>query len=205
MTRGQAMEQGGNAAFSESSVFLRSSRETLALSPRAAGSLPRAWRGPRGPRARGLWGHQCPQPPGGAVPAPCGRAGWEGRGPPRVAVGGRAGGWVGRVCIGAAWFRRGGWQRRGGGCWEPRSCGPAGPAVPPGAPRGPSRFSATAKPLGGHRGLGVAVRPPRLGGEGLFLVPLGVGLGCSGFSHGWRGSGRAQAGVSQMEAASGAG
>lgn len=225
VTRGQALERGGNAAFSESSAFLRSNRETLAPSLRAP-SLARCSRvpsqgsaGSQGtPGHGGFWGPRWPQTPQRGCPGPCGGAGWEGRGPPRLAVGGRAGGWVGRVCIGAAWFRRGGWQRRGGGCWEPRSCAPAGPAAPPGAPQGPSRLSAAAEPPAAW-GWGEAVGPPRLGRKELrvFLAllgsaqqhGLGVGLGCSGFSQRWRGvrqdAGRAQAGVSQMERGGGLG
>lgn len=115
VTRGQALERGGNAAFSESSAFLRSNRETLAPSLRAP-SLARCSRvpsqgsaGSRGtPGHGGFWGPRWTQTPQRGCPGPCGGAGWEGRGPPRPAVGGRAGGWVGRVCIGAAWFRRGG-------------------------------------------------------------------------------------------------
>lgn len=167
--RGQALERGGNAAFSDSSAFLRSSRETLAPSLRARSPAQRG-RFPCGdvvgsggdPRALGVWGPAAPSPPppppGRAVPAPspCGAAGWEGQGPPRPAVGGRAGGWVGRVCIGAAWFCRGGVAAAWGrvlGAPELRSCsfqppcclgywggggavGLAGPPPPPPPPRG---------------------------------------------------------------------
>lgn len=122
VTRGQASERGGNEAFSESSAFLRSSWETLAPSLRAPSpgtvqlSPPGPGRVPGDPWLRGLRGTQWSQPSRRGCPGPRGGAGWEGQGPP--GVGGRAGGWVGRVCIGAGWFRRGGegWQRRGGGC-----------------------------------------------------------------------------------------
>lgn len=88
---------------------------------------------------RGLWRVQRPQPPRRGCPGPRGGAGWEGRGPP--GVGGRAGGWVGRVCIGAGWFRRGGGEVGSG-----VGAGAGSPGA--GAPRGPGRFRATAQPRG---------------------------------------------------------
>lgn len=131
--RGQALERGGNAAFSDSSAFLRSSRETLAPSLRARSPAQRGWfpcgdvAGSGGdPRALGVWGPTAPSPPpswqGCPRSQPLRRSGLggtgsspAGRGRPSRRLGGTCLHWSGLVLPG------GGGSGVGAGAGSPRA------------------------------------------------------------------------------------
>lgn len=167
--------------------------------------FPGLGRVPGDPEHGGFGDLSVPSPPAGlSQPRWPSRLGGT-RGPPRVAVGGRAGGWVGRVCIGAAWFRRGGVGSGAGA-----GAGSPGAAVPPGRPlrlghRGGRAGSVPRpSPRGSAWGGGWLWDPHAWGERGYFQRPSVWVWGALVSPVVGEGSGRAQAGVSQMEAASGA-
>lgn len=211
---GQALERGGNAAFSDSSAFLRSSRETLAPSLRARSPAQRG-RFPCGDvvgsgGTPGHWGFGDRLPPAPHPPSwqgcprsqPLRRSGLggtgsspAGRGRPSRRLGGTCLHWSGLVLPG------GGGSGVGAGAGSPRAAFLQLPAaLLPGV-------------LGRWGSCGVSGTPttttttPPQGRKGLLWVlreapgaGLGVGLGLSGFSQRRRGVRQgAQAGVSQMQ------
>lgn len=174
----------------------------------AAGSPAGTWRGPGG--TPGHWGFGDRLPPAPPHPLPAGlsplpapaaqRVGRDRVLPGRPWAAEQAAGWD-VFALERPGFAGGGWQRRGGGCWEPQSCVPAASSRP--AAWG---IGEVGEPWGCRDPHHHHHHPPQ-GRKGLLWVlreapgaGLGVGLGLSGFSQRRRGVRQgAQAGVSQMQ------
>lgn len=172
----------------------------------AAGSPAGMWRGPGG--TPGHWGFGDRLPPAPPHPLPAGlsplpapaaqRVGRDRVLPGRPWAAEQAAGWD-VFALERPGFAGGGWQRRGGGCWEPQSCVPAASSRPAAWGIGEVgelwgwRDPHHHHPPQGRKGLLWVLREAPGAG-------LGVGLGLSGFSQRRRGVRQgAQAGVSQMQ------